>query len=45
MRSVRSDQLSQSGQPQFGQMSSGEVSLVRSGQVVRSDQVKSGRTG
>ena len=52
MRSVRSDQLSQSGQPQsqFGQISSGEDDLVRSGQLVRSDhvnsvQVCSGRLG
>ena len=50
MRSVRSVQLSQSGQPQFGQISSGEVGLVRSGQLVRSDhvnsvQVWSGRSG
>ena len=50
MKSVRSEQLSQSGQPQFGQIRSGEVGLVRSDQLVRSDhvnsvQVWSGRSG
>ena len=43
VRSGRSAQVGQirSGQPKFGQMSSGKVGLVRSGQV---DQVRSSRS-
>ena len=47
VRPVRSDQLSQSGQPQFGQMSFGEVGLVRSDgldQVSHFGQVRSGQS-